>query len=158
VLWGKGREVPATLGQRAGPVHVVIGAGRQLPAVHVDNCADAFARAALSAAGGTFNVVDEPVTAARFVRDHLRRSGRGGVALPAAYRPALAAVAAVHRLTPAALRSRLPAFVSPERFAARYRPVRVDGTRLREALRWTPPFSYEQCLDRTYPGTSGRAA
>ena len=151
LLWGMGREYPSTIGPRLGPLHLVIGAARSLPVIHVENCADAFA-AALDGPGtvGTFNVVDHPeITAARFVRDHLRRSGQPGLSLPIAYRLARASVALLHWLAPGPLRRRLPSFVAPSRFAARYRPVLIDAARLR-ATGWRPPLSYQACLERTY--------
>jgi nucleoside-diphosphate-sugar epimerase len=131
----------------------MIGADRQLPLVHVENCADAFATAVDSGlrAEGTYNIVDHPdLTVRRFVADHLRRSGRFGFAVPVAFRTALAGVSAVHRLTPGPLRSRLPSFVAPGRFEARYGIVRVDGARFQDATGWRPPLRYEQCLERTY--------
>lgn len=150
-LWGPGREVPPTVGQRVGPLHLVPAAGRRLPAVHVENCADAFAAVLdLPARDETFDVVDHPgVTAGRFLRDHLARSGRAGVVLPVPYRLGRAAAALLQRLTPGPLRPRLPSFVAPPRFAARYRPARIDGARLRVAG-WRPPLDYAQCLDLTY--------
>lgn len=156
ILWGPGREVPATIGQVLGPVHVVFDAARPLPAVHVENCADAFAAMVERDRGGTFDVVDHPeVSAATFVRDHLRRSGRRGLVVPAAYGPSLAAIRLLRRVTPAPLRARAPSFLDPARFEGRYRPVRVEGRRLREAG-WAPPLSYAECLARTYPPRPGR--
>jgi len=158
VIWGFGREYPPTVGQQAGPLHVLIGSARQLPAVHVENCADAFAAVldAGHAAEGTFNVIDHPeVTVGRFVRDHLRRSGRFGVVFPATYRLALALVKALHALAPRSLRRRLPSFVAPARFVARYKALQIDGDHLRDTIGWRPPISYEQCLDRTYAVSRG---
>jgi UDP-glucose 4-epimerase len=152
LLWGAGRELPSTIGQRFGPVHLVMGAGRSLPVLHVRNGADAFA-AALEGPAGTFNVVDHPeITPARFVRDHLRRSRRAGVAVPIPYRLGRACAALLHRIVPEPFRRRLPSFVAPRRFAARYRPVQIDGARLR-ASGWRPPFTYDACLDLTYGAT-----
>ncbi|HTP26048.1 MAG TPA: NAD(P)-dependent oxidoreductase, partial [Anaeromyxobacteraceae bacterium] len=128
VLWGRGREYPPTIGQKIGPFHVLIGAGRQVPLVHVENCADAFAAVVDGRREGTFNVIDWPeVTVSQFVRDHLRRSGRFGLRIPVAYGPSLAGASLLHRLAPNHLKRRLPSFVARERFAARYKPVRIDG-------------------------------
>lgn len=152
VLWGAGRELPATIGPGLGPLQLVFAAARPLPVLHVDNCADAFA-AVLDEPQpeGTFNVVDDPpVTALRFARDHLRRSGRGRLALPVPYWLGLASVAVVHQLTPRGLEHRLPGLAAPRRFAARYRPIHVDGTRLSQRTGWRPPLDYAQCLERTY--------
>jgi len=153
VIWGPGREYAPTIGQRLGPFHVLVAPGRQLPIVHVDNCADAFAVAADVRKEGTFNVVDHPdVTVRQFVTDHLRRSRRFGLAIPAAYRPFLAVLTLIHRFVPDAMKAMFPGFAGPARFAARYKPVRIDGDRFREAFDWTPPLSYEACLERTYGG------
>lgn len=157
VIWGTGREYPPTAGPHLGPLHVLIGAARQLPLVHVENCADAFATVvdAGQKAEGTFNIIDHPdLTVRRYIKDHLRLSGRLGFTIPAAYRLSLASVSFLHRLAPGSLRRRLPSFVAPARFMARYGPVRVDGARFRDAIGWRPPLSYEQCLDRTYGGSS----
>jgi nucleoside-diphosphate-sugar epimerase len=149
LLWGAGREVPSTIGQRLGSLYLMIAAARRLPVVHVENCADAFA-AVLEGPAGTFNVIDHPeITPARFVRDHLARSGRFGVALPVPYGLARASACFLHGIAPGPVRRRLPSFLAPRRFAARYRPVRIDGARLR-ATGWTPPLAYQACLDVTY--------
>ena len=157
VLWGPGREYPPTIGQDVGPVHLLFGAARQLPLVHVENCGDAFAAALEDpeAAGGTYNIIDHPeLTVSRFARDHLRRSGRAGVLMPAPYGPTLAVAAFVHRFSPGPLRRKLPSFMAPARFQARYKAVTIDGARFRTALGWRPPLTYEQCLERTYPGST----
>jgi UDP-glucose 4-epimerase len=153
VLWGPGREYPPTIGQSAGPFHLLFGAARQLPLVHVENCGDAFAAALgdREEAGGTYDVIDHPdVTVSRFARDHVRRSGHGGMVVPVPYGLAMAIVASVYQLAPAPLRRRLPAFMAPARFMARYKAVRISGEKFRTALSWRPPLTYEQCLERTY--------
>lgn len=149
LLWGAGREVPSTIGQHLGPLHLVIAADRSLPVIHVMNCADAFATV-VGGPAGTFNVVDHPeITPARFVRDHLARSGRFGIALPTSYRLGRASASILYAVAPGPMRRRLPSFLAPRRFAARYRPVRIDGARLR-ATGWSPPLAYQTCLDLTY--------
>lgn len=154
MLWGPGREYPSTIGQDVGPVHLLFGAARQLPLVHVENCGDAFAAALedREEGGGTYNVIDHPgVTVSRFARDHLRRSGRAGVLIPVPYGPTMAVAALVFRITPVPLRRRLPGFVAPARFQARYKALRIDGARFRRAFGWSPPLTYELCLEQTYP-------
>lgn len=152
VLWGAGRAVPPTLGPRLGPLQLLVAGGRPLPLLHVDNAADAFAAVLEAGAVGTFDLADhEEVTAARFARDLRRRGALRGPLLPVPYRLGLAAAALVHRLAPGPVRARLPSFLGPARFAARFRPVRVGVARLREAAGWRPPFSYQECLERTLP-------
>ncbi len=157
IIWGAGREYPSTIGPRAGPLHLLIAAARELPAVHVENCADAFATVldVGRKAEGTFNVIDHPeITVRRFVRDHLQRSGRLGVVIPISYRLGLSTVGILYRLAPGALKARLPSFVAPARFAARYKPMRIDSARFRSVAGWLPPLGYGQCLDATYAGPS----
>ena len=154
VLWGPGREYPSTIGQDAGPIHLLVGAARQLPLVHVENCGDAFASALgdREHGGGTYNVIDDPdITVSRFARDHVRRSRRGGVTIPVPYGLTKAIAAALFKLAPGPLRRRLPSFMAPVRFQARYKSVRVRGERFRTVHGWSPPFTYDQCLERTFP-------
>jgi nucleoside-diphosphate-sugar epimerase len=153
-VWGTGREFPPTLGLEIGPLRVLVAPSRTLPSIHVENCADAFAEVlrAGDRADGTFDLVDFPeVTARAFLADLLRTSGRSGVVLPVPYAPSRALVRLVHGLAPRRLRERLPSFFGPARFAARFRPVRVTGSRFRERLGWRPPVSRERCLERTFP-------
>lgn len=154
-VWGPGRSYPPTLGRRIGPVHVLVEPSGPLPLVHAENAADAFA--AVLAAGqrgeGTFNLVDHPdLTAREYLEDHLARSAGRGLVVPVSYSRSLAWVTAIHRATPAALRGRLPSFVGPARFAARYGRRRIDGARLRLAIGWHPPLTYAECQERTLAG------
>lgn len=158
VLWGSGREYPSTIGQDVGPIHFLVGAARQLPLVHVENCGDAFAAALedRDEGGGTYNLIDDPdVTVSRFAGDHLRRSGRGGLAMPVPYGLTKAIAASLYHLAPVPLRRRLPSFMAPARFQARYKAVRISGAKFRTALGWSPPLTYEQCLERTFPRPEG---
>jgi len=153
-VWGTGREFPPTLGLEIGPLRVLVAPSRRLPSIHVENCADAFAEVlrAGDRADGTFDLVDFPeVTARTFLADLLRSSGRSGVVLPVPYAPSHACVRLLHALAPRRVRERLPSFLAPARFAARFKPVRVSGSRFRERFGWRPPVSRERCLERTFP-------
>lgn len=152
-LWDRAGALPPTIGPGGGPVRFAIAPGRRLPVVHVENAADAFA-AALEGKGteGTYDLVDDPgVTAGRFLRDHLRRTGRTALVVPVPYGLGLACVGLVRRIAPPSLARRLPSFVDPGRFAARYRPVRIDGAAFRAAAGWRPPRSYAACLEDARP-------
>lgn len=155
-IWGPGREFPPTIGQRVGPVHLVFGGASPLTAVHVANCADAFAVAVESGIAGTFNVVDHPwISRRRFAGDHARR-GRRGLVLSVPYRLGLLSAAAAERLA-GPLRGKLPSFLHPRRFVARYGPTQINGSRFSQATGWQPPLSYEECLDRTYGSVAARS-
>jgi nucleoside-diphosphate-sugar epimerase len=156
IIWGRGREYPPTIGQQAGPLRVVIAPDRQLLGVHVDNCADAFATLVDGNHVGTFNLIDHPeVTVGQFVADHFQRTGRHGFVLPAPFGPSVSTLGLLQRLTPAGVARRLPSFLAPRRFEARYKPVQIEGRRLRENVGWQPLFSYSECLERTYPKHQG---
>jgi UDP-glucose 4-epimerase len=157
MIWGRGREYPSTIGLQVGRLRLVIGRERQLPIVHVENCADAFAAVleAGSKTNGVFNVVDHPdVTVRRFVTDYSHRSGDSGLSISAPYWLAAACVNVLHRLAKGPLQQRLPSFAAPARFSARYKPLRIDAARLRSTIGWHPPIGYQECLDRSYPQPS----
>jgi 2-alkyl-3-oxoalkanoate reductase len=151
-IWGPGREYLAALGQRIGPVHLVIGPFSRMPLTHVENCADLFAVAAVDprARGRTFNVVDgngERIWS--YLGEHLRRTGQRGIRIPVPYTLAYslvrAAYATVFRRNP-----RLPHVLVPCRFEARLKPLRFTNERADQVLGWKPPLAYSECVDRTY--------
>ena len=47
-------------------------------------------------------------------------------------------------------KGKLPGLLVPCRFEARFKPLRFPATRAERELGWTPPLSYEECLERTY--------
>jgi nucleoside-diphosphate-sugar epimerase len=153
VIWGVEREYPPTIGQRLGRIQFVFGPDRQLPLIHAENAADAFETVLRPdrRAHGTFNLVDHPeITARSFVRESLRASSRPGLVVPVPYALASAAVRALHLVTPERLAARLPSFLDPAQFVARYRPLRVSGARFRREMSWSPPHGFEECLQRTF--------
>ena len=156
-IWGRGNSYLAALGQRLGRHHLVIGPMTRIPMTHVENCADVFALAALDprAAGKTLNVVDGPGERIwTYLSDYMRGSGEKGRRLPIPFWPSLLSV----RLAKATVfrrAAKVPSILIPERFESRLKPLRFDNRRLRETLDWTPPFSYRECLAKTYgPGPS----
>ena len=158
MIWGPGRSYPVTVGLSLGPLHLVFGAGGPLPAVYVDNCADAFGAVldAGPAASGAFNVVDFPaVTAGEFASTSFRQGKRRGVLVRIPYGLALRIVGLIHRLAPPSLRRHLPGFLAPARFAARYRRLNVDGGRLRRSIGWAPPHDLQACFRRTHEVNPG---
>lgn len=158
-IWGRDHGYLAALGQQLGRHHLVIGPLTRIPMTHVENCADVFALAAVDprARDQTFNVVDGP--GARiwsYLADHQRGIGRPGWRVPVPYRMAMSVVrlafATVFRSA-----TKVPSILVPNRLEARLKPLRFENGKLREALGWTPPLDYAQCLQRTYdrpvPGT-----
>ena len=154
-IWGREHGYLFGLGQRFGPVHLVFGPTTRLPLTHVENCAAFFARCvdAPAAIGRTYNVVDsDRIRIWRYLGDHLRRVDERGLRVPLPYGVGLA----VARLAQATSRwifdgkGKLPGVLVPCRFEARFKPLRFSTTRAERELGWTPPLSYEECLERTY--------
>ena len=148
LIWGPSRPWHGAIGVITGWGYLLFGLGRVVPITHVENCADAVAAVAESdaAAGGTFNLVDgHAVTAQGFAADHRARSMPKGVIVSVPYWAGMLA-ARVGSLFPS---DRLPGFLVPSRFRARFKPVECEAKRLR-AVGWKPLMSYEMCLDWTY--------
>jgi UDP-glucose 4-epimerase len=154
-IWGRDHEYLAGLGQKVGRWHLVFGPSTRLPLTHVENCADCFARAVEDprAAGETFNVVDgHDVSSWRYLGELLRRTGAGEYRIPVPYAAALAGSRLADWVNRRLCRgrARLPGLLIPCRFQARFRPLRFSTSKLEEALGWSPPLDFAQCLGRTY--------
>ncbi|HUN74841.1 MAG TPA: NAD(P)-dependent oxidoreductase [Steroidobacteraceae bacterium] len=151
-IWGRDHGYLGGLGQRVGRLHIVVGPFSHLPLTHVDNCADLFARAASDprAVGQTINVVDGPGERIwGYLGDHLKGTGERGTRVPVPYFVAFNIV----RLAFATILKRnekLPGLLIPCRFEARMKPLRFTNHRAQELLGWHPPYSYAECLRRTY--------
>jgi UDP-glucose 4-epimerase len=151
-IWGRGHAYLASLGQKVGPLHFVIGPRSFTPVTHVENCADLFARAASDprAVGQTFNVVDgrgERIWS--FLGAYLRGTGERGLRVPLPYHAVYAAVRLAYGRF-FAREARLPHILVPCRFEARLKPLRFSSERARQVLGWRPPLALEECLARTF--------
>jgi nucleoside-diphosphate-sugar epimerase len=152
-IWGPGALDLPQIGQKMGPAQIIFASTRHLPLTYVENCADAFALALEhpAAFGQTFNVVDDSdVSAWNYWGDRMRLGHRAGVRVPVPYGLAIGTARVAHGTGRLLHLRKIPSILVPCRFAARFRPVKVSGSKLREILHWTPPFSYQQALDRTY--------
>ena len=157
---GPGPRYLAALGQQLGRLHLVIGPLTRVPMTHVENCADLFALAAVDprARGQTFNVVDgEGERIWSFLGEVLRGKGQRGLRVPVPYglahRAVQLAFATVFRRN-----LKLPQILIPVRFESRLKPLRYTNSRVREALGWTPPLDFRECLRRTFEPEGPRAA
>ena len=151
-IWGRDHGYLSGLGQQFGRHHLVIGPLTRMPMTHVENCADVFALAAADpcARGQTLNVFDGPGERIwTYLSDYMRGSGQKGWRVPVPYWLGISVVrlafATVFRRA-----TKVPTILIPNRFESRLKPLRFDNRKLRETLGWTPPFDYEQCLERTY--------
>lgn len=157
-IWGRDHAYLAALGQRLGRHHLVVGPLTRLPLTHVENCADAFATAAFDprARGQTFNVVDGPGERIwSYLAEYLRGTSEGGLRIPVPYWLALTAVR-LARATVFRRATKLPSILTPNRFESRFKPLRFENRRLQEALGWSPPLDFAECLECTYGPPSNR--
>jgi nucleoside-diphosphate-sugar epimerase len=151
-IWGRDHAYLSVLGLQIGRHHLVIGPFTRIPMTHVENCADVFALAAVDARarGQTLNVVDGPGERVwGYLSDYTRGCNQAGLRLPVPYWLALSVV----RLTSATVfrrATKVPSILIPSRFESRLKPLRFENRKLQEALGWTPPLDYKECLKRTY--------
>jgi nucleoside-diphosphate-sugar epimerase/predicted dehydrogenase len=141
VIVGGEREVTGAAGRAVGGALLCLGSpGKRMRLVHVDDVADAIARAIRhpDTRGRVFNLSDPgAVTLREYVRECVR--GSAGRRLRAVYVPrpvaglAFAALRGLHRL-----RGKGP---NPDRrrLAYVYRNLRTDGARFEEVTGWRPP-------------------
>jgi len=154
-IWGPGNEYAPGVGQRAGPLHVVVAPLGRLPLTHVVNCAEAFALATerADAPPTTLNVIDDPPPRTwTFAGQIIRGLRIGGVRAPLPYVLGML-TARAGGLTSLALFGRggkLPSILTPCRFEARFKPLRFPNDRLKEALGWAPTLDHEGALRATF--------
>jgi len=151
-IWGRDHANLAAMGQKVGPVHLVIGPMAHMPMTHVENCADLFALTTVDrrAVGETFNVVDGPGERIwPFLGEYLHRTGTTSVRIPIPYDLAYGVVSAAFA-TVFRRNLKLPQILIPCRFESRLKPLHYDFRRARELLGWSPPFDLARCLEKTF--------
>jgi nucleoside-diphosphate-sugar epimerase len=154
-IWGEGHAQIAGMGRQFGRIYLLFGPLTRLPLCHVDNCADCLVTAIESPAssGEILNLIDgDDIRVWRYAREYARRSGEKGFLLPLPYRVGLG-VAQLAALTSRALfgkKGKLPSLLTPRRFESQFKPIRFSNRKARTSLKWTPPLSFEQCLDRSF--------
>jgi len=156
-VWGLNRSQIAGMGRKFGRVYLLFGPFTRLPLSHVDNCADCLANMteASAAWGETFNVVDgDNIRVWRYVLEYARRTGQRGLLLPIPYRAWLgvAQLAVLINRWLFGREAELPSLLTPRRFESQFKPIRFSNRKVKTTLKWTPPLSFQQCLDRSFDG------
>ncbi|QNN24892.1 Gfo/Idh/MocA family oxidoreductase [Planctomycetales bacterium ZRK34] len=154
MVWGRGNDYPATLGQRIGPMHLVINPDIDPRMTHVANTADAFAASVTSDAsiGQTYNIVDgHDISAWQYVEKYLRRGQHRGFRISVPYEFGLLGAKVIHKLASLfGQQHRLPGLAMPWRFRSRFATPKCSATRLANDLDWTPPFDVRSCEAATF--------
>jgi nucleoside-diphosphate-sugar epimerase len=154
-IWGPGHAEIAGMGRKFGRMYLLFGPFTRLPLSHVENCADCLATVIenSAASGEILNIIDGDDTRVwRYAREYARRTGQRGFFLPVPYRMGLG-VAQLAALTSRGLfgsKGKLPSLLTPRRFESQFKPIRFSNRKVRTKLKWTPPLSFEQCLDRSF--------
>jgi nucleoside-diphosphate-sugar epimerase len=147
-LWGRGVWGEFLIGKRIGMAQIVVAPSTPIRLVYIENAVDAFVLATRRTGGGELilNVIDDPqITSWRYAGIVQRRVG--GVRVPLPYTLGLFTARLASLLTYGS--RRLPYFLQPRRFEALHKPVACSSRRLREALGWTPRYTFDEALART---------
>jgi len=147
-IWGAGRMELHDLGQRVGPLRVVIAPCARLRLTYVENCAEAFVRALESpqSIGKTINLVDggEPVTSWRF-------AGKlSGLRIPLPYWVGNTFATVAGGIDSAVFRHRLPlpGILRRRSYRARFKSVDYPNDAARRLLSWQPRYSFDEAFER----------
>jgi nucleoside-diphosphate-sugar epimerase len=156
VVWGSGNLWNARIGvPLSDRTWLRIGGWARLPLTHVENCADAIVTCAEKeeANGEIFNVVDDDLPPTR-------REYTAAVAQCSEPRPRILPVPwilmrcmargawLVNRLFLGG-RARMPGIFVPAKLLARFKHLRFSNRKIREVLRWKPPYGFMEALKRS---------
>jgi nucleoside-diphosphate-sugar epimerase len=154
-IWGNQHAQIAGMGRHIGRSYLMFGPFTRLPLSHVVNCADCLVAAIERpvAVGETFNVIDgDNIRVWRYVSEYAKRTGQRGllVPLPYGFGIGVAYLASWISRTLFGKRGKLPSLLTPRRFEAQFKPIRFSNQKLKDKLAWTPPLSFDECLNETY--------
>jgi nucleoside-diphosphate-sugar epimerase len=156
VIFGPGNVWTARLGMQLGSRWWLrTGARAPLPLTYVENCADAIVAAAEYSGAErdlVLNVVDDETPSQRQYMDELRRASSSKariIGVPWPVMQAAAGLASLVNRTAFGGTAKVPAIFRPAALAARCRPLRYDGSRIRAALGWSPRLDWREGLQRS---------
>lgn len=150
VIYGPGGgALSSRIGIRALGFFFALGGGALLPLTFVDNCADAVARAALSApAGSAFSVVDDDLPTCRTYLNRYRREVESMRCIPIpfwAFRLGAKVLVWYNKRS----KGQLPAVFTPYVVDSMYRPLRYSNAALK-AIGWSQRISTSEALKRSF--------
>lgn len=150
VIYGPGSGAfSSRVGIRAMGFFFSMGGGALLPLTYVDNCADAVAKAALSApAGSSFSVVDDDLPSCSAYLKRYRREVESMRVVPVpfwAFRLGARMLVSYHKRS----KGQLPAIFTPYVVDSMYRPLRYSNAALK-AIGWTQRVSTEDGIKQSF--------
>lgn len=154
-IWGAPNPVLAGIGQKAGPVMLVIAPSAVLPLTHRLNCAHAFGETIDNrdaSDGRVFNVVDgHKISSWRYAGLVNKHTPASFIRIPLPYWAGLQVARLAKFASGLVFGSRnvLPSILVPRRYMARFRPIKTT-TRLKSELGWKPPHSLETCISLSF--------
>ncbi|MGE5453553.1 MAG: NAD-dependent epimerase/dehydratase family protein [Acidobacteriota bacterium] len=150
VIYGPGGgALSSRVGIRALGFFFALGGDALLPLTYVDNCADAVAKAALSApAGSAFSVVDDDLPTCRAYLKRYCRDVEPMRCIPVpfwAFRLGAKVLVWYHKRS----KGQLPAVFTPYVVDSMYRPLRYSNAALK-AIGWTQRVSTPEAIQRSF--------
>jgi 2-alkyl-3-oxoalkanoate reductase len=161
VIWGKDNFWTARLGVQAGKKRWLrMGASAQLPLTYVENCAEAIVTAAEKLPGchgEILNVIDDETPTQKRYAELLaaRLNPRPRIVpIPFTVMRMLAGFAALTNRMVFENQAKIPGIFVTARLLARCKPLRFDNSKVKRVLGWSPRYSLNQAVDRTFAATS----
>jgi len=132
-----------------------IGGQATMPMTYVENCAEAIIQALTEATaiGQTINIVDDDLPTQQEYIDALRQREKVPPKMTPVSWPLMQGLANMAWFVNQRLlkgQARLPGILVPAQLQARFRPLQFSNRRAKERLNWTPRYSLNEALDRSY--------
>ncbi len=156
MIYGRESLWHALLGVQIGANRwITVGGSNTLPMIYVENCAEAIVQAltAEAAIGQTINLVDDNLpTQQSYIKGLLKHETNPPKLTPFSWGllQVIGNLAWFVNKVPLRGRARLPGVLVPAQLQARFRPLQYSNQRAKELLGWTPHYSFDEALERSY--------
>ncbi|WP_353258802.1 NAD-dependent epimerase/dehydratase family protein [Prochlorothrix hollandica] len=156
MIYGRECLWHALLGAELSETHwLKVGGGAVLPMIYVENCAEAIVLAveAQDSIGQTVNLVDDACpTQNQYIQGLLRHDPTPPKLTPVPWWLVRGIGGLAWWINQRLLggQARLPSILVPAQLEARFRSLRFPNDRAKSLLHWTPRYSLESALDRSY--------
>jgi len=156
MIYGREALWHALLGAELGDNRwLKIGGKSTLPMTYVENCAEAIVKALTEeqAFGQTINIVDDELpTQQSYIDGLLERESEPPKLIPVSWSLMQGLSNLAWFVNKGLLRgqARLPGILVPAQLQARFRPLQYSNRLAKSLLNWTPRYSFEESLDRSY--------